>query len=174
MNPSLKNPDFLIIGGGILGCAIAWNLARRSKSKVLLLERQELATATTSKAAGLIRKIGGKKEQIPLHQLTVEAIDLLSEELNEPLPWNQSGGLLVAESSSSLSNLVDLQKLAIAHDEKFEWIERSEAEDLVPWLNVDSTKKLLCCLTMVGLILIFYQHFMPMRPKNMVQSSGWV
>jgi len=142
MNHSLKNPDFLIIGGGILGCAIAWNLARRSKSKVLLLERQELATATTSKAAGLIRKISGKKEQIPLRQLTVEAIDLLSEELNEPLPWNQSGGLLVAESSSSLSNLVDLQKLAIAHDEKFEWIERSEAEDLVPWLNVDSTKKI--------------------------------
>ena len=103
MNHSLKNPDFLIIGGGILGCAIAWNLARRSKSKVLLLERQELANATTSRAAGLIRKISGKKEQIPLIQLTVEAIDLLSEELNEPLPWNQSGGLLVAESSSSLS-----------------------------------------------------------------------
>ena len=68
----MKNPDFLIIGGGILGCAIAWNLARRSKSKVLLLERQELATAATSKAAGLIRKIGGKKEQIPLNYLTEE------------------------------------------------------------------------------------------------------
>ena len=54
MNPYLKNPDFLIIGGGILGCAIAWNLARRSKSKVLLLERQELATTTTSTIKSLL------------------------------------------------------------------------------------------------------------------------
>ena len=54
MNPSLKNPDFLIIGGGILGCAIEWNLASRSKSKVLLLGRQELATATTSTVKSLL------------------------------------------------------------------------------------------------------------------------
>ena len=39
MNYLKANPDFLIIGGGIFGCSIAWNLSRRSSGSVLLLER---------------------------------------------------------------------------------------------------------------------------------------
>ena len=69
------NPDFLIIGGGIFGCAIAWNLARRSSGSVLLLERRELATATTPRAAGLIRNLNLKQGQTALKTHTKEAMD---------------------------------------------------------------------------------------------------
>ena len=97
MKSSLDNPDFLIIGGGIFGCSIAWNLARRSSGSVLLLERRELATATTPRAAGLIRNLNLKKGQTPLKTLTIEAISLLGEELEETLQWHQVSGLLVAK-----------------------------------------------------------------------------
>jgi len=46
-----------IVGGGILGCAAAWHLARAGVRDVLVLERDELNAATTSQAAGLIGQL---------------------------------------------------------------------------------------------------------------------
>jgi 4-methylaminobutanoate oxidase (formaldehyde-forming) len=46
-----------IVGGGILGCAAAWHLARAGVRDVLLLERDELNAATTSQAAGLVGQL---------------------------------------------------------------------------------------------------------------------
>jgi len=46
-----------IVGGGILGCAAAWHLARAGVRDVLVLERDELNAATTSQAAGLVGQL---------------------------------------------------------------------------------------------------------------------
>ena len=141
MKSSLGNPDFLIIGGGIFGCSIAWNLARRTSGSVLLLERRELATATTPRAAGLIRNLNLKKGQTPLKTLTIEAISLLGDELEETLQWHQVGGLLVAESEANIMHLETLEKHAIEHRQKFQWIDRTDAEEMVPWLDGSSAGK---------------------------------
>ncbi len=138
------NPDFLIIGGGIFGCAIAWNLSRRSSGSVLLLERQGLASATTPRAAGLIRNLNLKQGQTALKNYTIEAIGLLSEELEEPLHWHQVGGLLVAESEANIKHLENLERHALNLGENFCWIERTDVEDLVPW--VDASKANKCAL----------------------------
>ena len=141
MKSSLGNPDFLIIGGGIFGCSIAWNLARRSSGSVLLLERRELATATTPRAAGLIRSLNLKKGQTPLKTLTIEAISLLGEELEETLQWHKVGGLLVAKSEANIMHLETLERHAIEHRQKFQWIDRTDAEEMVPWLDGVSAGK---------------------------------
>jgi len=141
MKSSLGNPDFLIIGGGIFGCSIAWNLARRTSGSVLLLERRELATATTPRAAGLIRNLNLKKGQTPLKTLTIEAISLLGDELEETLQWHQAGGLLVAKSEANIMHLETLERHAIEHRQKFQWIDRSDAEEMVPWLDGASAGK---------------------------------
>ncbi len=117
------NPDFLIIGGGIFGCAIAWNLSRRSSGSVLLLERRGLATATTPRAAGLIRNLNTKRGQTALKTYTIEAIGLLCEELEESLNWHQVGGLLIAESEANITNLEALERHALKHGENFCWID---------------------------------------------------
>jgi len=46
-----------IVGGGILGCAAAWHLARAGARDVLVLERDDLNAATTSQAAGLVGQL---------------------------------------------------------------------------------------------------------------------
>ena len=112
MNFLKSNPDFLIIGGGIFGCSIAWNLSRRSSGSVLLLERLELTSATTPRPAGLIRNLSPSRGQTALKTHTLKTIELLSEELEEPLHWHQVGGLLVAESEANISHLEALEKLS--------------------------------------------------------------
>ena len=52
-----RHARVVIVGGGILGCASAWHLARAGIGDVLVLERDELNAATTSQAAGLIGQL---------------------------------------------------------------------------------------------------------------------
>jgi len=141
MNFLKSNPDFLIIGGGIFGCSIAWNLSRKSSGSVLLLERLELASATTPRAAGLIRNLNLSRGQTALKTKTLETIELLSEELEEPLHWHQVGGLLVAESEANVSHLEALENHAFKPFGNFQWIERADAEEMVPWLDTSKANK---------------------------------
>jgi sarcosine dehydrogenase len=46
-----------VVGGGILGCATAWHLARAGARDVVVLERDDLNAATTSQAAGLVGQL---------------------------------------------------------------------------------------------------------------------
>ena len=117
------------------------NLSRRPSGSVLLLERRELATATTPRAAGLIRNINLKQGQTPLKTHTKEAIGLLCEELEECLHWHQVGGLLVAESEANILHLEALEKHAFKPGGDFHWVERAEAEEMVPWLDASKANK---------------------------------
>ena len=44
----LRNADYIIIGGGVIGCATAFNLAKHGARRVVLLERGQLASGGTA------------------------------------------------------------------------------------------------------------------------------
>ena len=50
-----KTASVVVIGGGVVGCSIAYHLARRGLRDVVVLERRRVGAGTTSKAAGGIR-----------------------------------------------------------------------------------------------------------------------
>ena len=49
------NADFIIIGGGVIGCSTAYHLAREGAKRVVLLERAELASGGTAKSCAIVR-----------------------------------------------------------------------------------------------------------------------
>src|SRR5260370_36392026 len=49
--------EIVIIGGGVIGCSIAYQLARRGKTDVTVLERRRLTEGSTWHAAGLVRQL---------------------------------------------------------------------------------------------------------------------
>lgn len=49
--------DTIIVGGGIIGCALFHELARSKTGKILLLERASIASATTGESGGYVRKV---------------------------------------------------------------------------------------------------------------------
>ena len=59
MSPSLPSrARIVIVGGGVIGCSIAYHLTKLGISDVLLLEKNELTSGTTWHAAGLITSAG--------------------------------------------------------------------------------------------------------------------
>lgn len=51
----MKTADFLIIGGGVIGCSTAYNLAQHGAKNVVLLERGDLCSGGTAKSCAIIR-----------------------------------------------------------------------------------------------------------------------
>ena len=50
-----QTADYLIIGGGLYGCSIAYQLALQGAKNVVLLERNEICQAATSKSCAIVR-----------------------------------------------------------------------------------------------------------------------
>ncbi|MGI9513361.1 MAG: NAD(P)/FAD-dependent oxidoreductase [Anderseniella sp.] len=134
--------DHIIIGGGALGLSIAYHLARDSRDSVLVLERNELASAASSKAAGLILQATGKIPQTPLVKSTRATVSLLEEELGESIGFHPVGSLRIAASAAREMELRNMEHDAASHGIPFRHLSRQEANDQAPWLDASTTRRI--------------------------------
>ena len=75
--------DVIIIGGGLLGCATAYQLAKRKAGKVLLLDANEIASQASSRAACLLTRARTKPALMEMVQETYDCIDEIERLLGE-------------------------------------------------------------------------------------------
>jgi 4-methylaminobutanoate oxidase (formaldehyde-forming) len=142
LQTSGKNADVIIIGGGLFGCAIAYYYTRNNADKkVIVLERNTLCSAATSRAAALITKIREKKHFIPLSLETYKVIPQLEQLLGESMHVKYSGVMHVASSPQRINELDILMQTAAAFNEPATYITATQAAQLSPWLNADEIEK---------------------------------
>ena len=65
-----KQTQVVIVGGGVIGCSVAYHLTRLGWSDIVLLERKELTCGTTWHAAGLVGQLRATKNMTMLAQYT--------------------------------------------------------------------------------------------------------
>src|SRR5947208_15502112 len=70
-----RTASAVIIGGGVVGCSIAYHLARRGLHDVVVLERETVGSGTTSKAAGGIRVQFSSETEIRLSLQSIRDFD---------------------------------------------------------------------------------------------------
>src|SRR6476619_6664883 len=89
--------EIVIIGGGAVGCAVAYSLAKAGKTDVLLLEKEPtVAAVTTPQAAGLVGQVRNTVERTKLAMWSVKTFSAM-ERGNDPKPgWRQVGSLRIA------------------------------------------------------------------------------
>jgi 4-methylaminobutanoate oxidase (formaldehyde-forming) len=88
--------EVVIIGGGIIGCSIAYHLTKRGITDVLVLERQQLTAGTTWHAAGLIGQLRASRQMTELAKYTSELLFSLEEETGLSTGFRQNGSISVA------------------------------------------------------------------------------
>lgn len=138
-----EKTDVIIIGGGIFGCAIAYYYARNNPGKkVVVVERNELCNAATSRAAALITRIRSKKYFVPLSLETYRVIGEMEELLGESMNLRKVGVLHVAASEARVNDLEELIAVAAEFKQPAEFISADEATKMSPWLKADEATKI--------------------------------
>ncbi len=132
---SVSTVDTIVVGGGVIGCSVAYHLARLGIHPVLVLERNTLASGATSRAAALLTQVRAKTDQIPLVLRTYAAIREMQDEIEDAPALSRVGSLHVAASPESQDALLNLGWVAESHDLAFLWLDPADVSQKVPWLK---------------------------------------
>ncbi len=133
----------IVIGGGIFGCAIAYYYTRDNPGKkIVVLERNELCNAATSRAAALVTRIRSKKYFIPLSLETYRVIPEMEKMLGESMGAKYVGVMHVAASENRVSDLEELVRIAAEFRIPAGYLLPAEAQKMAPWLNAQEATKI--------------------------------
>ncbi len=91
-----KRAQFVVIGGGIIGCSTAYHLARDHNADVLLLEQNRLTSGSTWHAAGLVGQLRSSASITQVLKYSVELYKNLDKETGLETGWKMTGCLRLA------------------------------------------------------------------------------
>ena len=98
-----RTADVVIAGGGCMGCSVAWHLAERGITNVVLLEREpQLGAGSTGKNAGGFRHQFSNSANI---ELSIESIELMKDFeriVGTPIDFHQDGYLFLLSKSANI------------------------------------------------------------------------
>jgi glycine/D-amino acid oxidase-like deaminating enzyme len=101
----------LVVGGGVVGCSIAWHLSQRDLGEVVLLERDRLGSGTTWHSAGnLTWRPGASHDENVLYAF--ETIARLTAETGQETGWLKTGRLFLAHGQAAIRRLERYQEAA--------------------------------------------------------------
>jgi len=132
-----KSAQVVIVGGGIVGCSLAYHLTLRGFTDVVLLERKQLTSGTTWHAAGLVGQLGATHNLTRLAQYTTELYAELERETGQNTGYRRIGSLAVANNAARFEELRRGASMARCFGLEVNILSAKEAGDLWPFMTTD-------------------------------------
>ena len=126
--------DVVIIGGGVIGCSIAYHLAKFQSMDVVLLERKQITSGTTWHAAGLIGQLRGSINMTRLARYTRELYEGLEAETGQATGYRQCGSVSIATSEERFEELKRNASMAKVFGLKVDVITAGAIRERIPLL----------------------------------------
>jgi len=127
----------VVVGGGVIGCSVAYHLAKIGWSDVVLLERRQLACGTTWHAAGLVGQLRPSMNMTRLARYTRELYENLEAETGQATGYHQSGSISIAVNEERFEELRRGASMAKVFGLEVNVITQSEIRDRAPLLYTD-------------------------------------
>lgn len=127
----------VIIGGGVIGCSVAYHLAKLGWQDVVLLERKQLTSGTTWHAAGLIGQLRTSSNMTKLARYSAELYLGLEAETGVATGMRQVGSVSVALTSERLEELYRSAAMARAFGVPVEELSPAEVKTRYQHVNMD-------------------------------------
>jgi sarcosine oxidase, subunit beta len=135
----MQKADVVVIGGGVLGGAVAFYLAKQNAGRVIVLERHSVTQGNSSLAAGLLTRGRFKSHLIPMVLETYQAIKEIEAMTEKSLGVHRTGCLYAAVSLAHQKEIRELVTVSTQAGLKAEWLDIIDAAQLVPWLKLPRT-----------------------------------
>ncbi len=130
----------VIIGGGVVGCSVAYHLAKEGWQDVVLLERRSLTSGTTWHAAGLIAQLRATANMTRLAKYSQELYGALEEETGVATGFTRVGSITVALTEDRQEEIFRQASMARAFGVEIEEINPEEVKERYPHLNVEDVR----------------------------------
>lgn len=127
----------VIIGGGIIGCSVAYHLTKLGWTDVVLLEQGQLSGGTTWHAAGLVGQLRSHANMTSLIKYSTQLYSELEAETGLATGWKNCGSLSVARSADRMTVLKRTAASARAQGVDIEVISAREAQEKWPVMAID-------------------------------------
>src|SRR5919201_280860 len=135
--PVPRTASVVVIGGGVVGCSIAYHLARRGQRDVVVLERETVGSGTTSKAAGGIRLQFPTETEIRFSIESIRVFDHFADEFGVDIGYRRIGYLFLIATAADLEAFRGRMALQRRLGVDVREISPREAQAMVPALRVD-------------------------------------
>ncbi len=132
-----NNARVVIIGGGVVGCSVAYHLAKLGWKDVALLERKQLTSGTTWHAAGLIAQLRATANMTKLAKYSQELYGNLEAETGVATGFKRCGSITVALTEERKEEIFRQAAMARAFGVEVEEISPSEVKARYEHLNID-------------------------------------
>ena len=144
-----KQANIVIIGGGVIGASIAYNLAEKGMQDIVVLEKNYIASGSTGSCGAGIRQQWGTKMNCLLSRKSMEIFENMNEILDtkRDIELKQGGYLLLAFSQKELDQFKENIKLQHKYDIPSQLLTVQEALDIVPQLNTEGITGAAFCPT---------------------------
>lgn len=135
--------DVVVIGGGVIGCAIAYNLAGRGV-RTLLVEKNQPGQEASAAAAGILAVASGRSQRGPVYQLKRAGqamypalVRELEEQTGVDLEYQTVGLLELIRTDADEKKYVRLTELRKEQGYPVAWLSSSEVRRLEPTVTTD-------------------------------------
>ena len=130
---------YVIIGGGVSGCAIAWNLAKRGAKDIVVLERGYLCSGSTGRCGAGVRMQWGTEMNCRLSKASIEFYEHANEilEYEGDVEFKQKGYLLIADTPREMEQFQKNIQVQHAQGIPSKMVTCAEMKEIVPHLNTD-------------------------------------
>ena len=134
-----KTADVIIIGGGIVGCATAYYLAKSGTKQVIVLEASKsIGHGGSCRNGGGVRQSGRDVRELPYAMYGIQHLwPTLSEELGVDVEYTQKGNLRLGKTQAHLEKLQKLADNAKAVGLGVEMVDAKEVQEICPYLSKD-------------------------------------
>ena len=127
----------VIVGGGVIGCSVAYHLTKLGWQDVVLLERKQLTSGTTWHAAGLIAQLRATANMTKLAKYSQELYGALEEETGVATGFRRCGSITVALTAERKEEIFRQAAMARAFGVEVEEISPAEVKAKYAPLNID-------------------------------------
>ena len=95
----------VVVGGGVIGCSVAYHLTKFGWNDVVLLERDQLTSGTTWHAAGLVSQLGPTASITKIRKYTLDLYKKLEKEVDHSAGLRLNGALSIAQTDARWQEL---------------------------------------------------------------------
>ncbi|MFH2035463.1 MAG: FAD-binding oxidoreductase [Candidatus Zixiibacteriota bacterium] len=141
-----KSADVVIIGGGIIGLAAAYQLAKMKYGKVIVVEKEMfMGTGATAKCAGGVRAQFSTRINIEMSMKSEEMLVGFGDESGFPIVFDQNGYMFLLSDENELKSFTKAMELQKSLGLKVEMIDPGEAKKIAPPVRTDDIIKATFC-----------------------------